>query len=141
LKKVASRLRTRLNGGEQMLTNLVRAVKNKLQSAGSTSLFLAGSGLLTGCAAVGLEQAKPPVSVSEVVQMTEEGIPAETIIQKIHDTKTVYRLNAAQLAQLHDRGVADPVINYMQQTYLEAVRREQIRADWDDWALWGDHFW
>jgi hypothetical protein len=124
-----------------MLTNLVRAVKKKLPSAGSTSLFLAGSGLLTGCTAVGLEQAKPPVGVSDVVQMTAEGIPAETIIQRMRDTKTVYRLNAAQLAQLHDRGVADPVINYMQQTYLEAVRREQIGADSDDWAMWGDHSW
>ena len=42
-----------------------------------------------------------------------------------------------QLARLQ----ADPVINYMQQTYLEAVRREQSLADWNDWAMWGDHFW
>lgn len=124
-----------------MLTNLVRAVKNKLQSAGSTSLFLAGSGLLTGCAAVGLEQAKPPVSVSEVVQMTEEGFPAENIIKRMRESKAVYRLNAAELAQLHDRGVADPVLNYMQETYLAAVRQEQSRADGNDWATWGDHFW
>ena len=36
-----------------------------------------------------------------------------------------------QLARLHDQGVADAVINYMQQTYLEAVRREQNLADWN----------
>ena len=47
----------------------------------------------------------------------------------------------AQLARLHDHGVADAVINYMQQTYLEAARREQSLADWSDWATWGDHFW
>jgi hypothetical protein len=73
--------------------------------------------------------------------MTQEGVPAETIIQKMREAKGVYRLNAAELAQLHDRGVADPVINHMQQTYLEAVRREQSVADWNDWAMWGDHFW
>jgi hypothetical protein len=43
----------------------------------------------------------------------------------MRDSGTVYRLTAAQLAQLHDQGVADPVIDYMQQTYLNAVLREQ----------------
>jgi len=37
----------------------------------------------------------------------------------------------AQLARLHDQVVADVVINYMHQTYLEAVRREQNLADWN----------
>lgn len=124
-----------------MLPRILRAFKQKLQSAGSASLFLVASGLLSGCAVLGFEQTKPPVTVSEVVQMTQEGVPAETIIQRMRESKTVYRLNAAELAQLHDRGVADPVINYMQETYLEAARREQSRADWGDWPMWGDHFW
>jgi hypothetical protein len=38
-----------------------------------------------------------------------------------------------QLARLQ----ADPVINYMQQTYLEAVRREQNLADWNTREMWG----
>ena len=46
-----------------------------------------------------------------------------------------------QLARLHDQGVADPMINYMQETYLEAVRREQNLADWNTREMWGDHFW
>jgi hypothetical protein len=46
-----------------------------------------------------------------------------------------------QLARLHDKGVADPVFNYMQETYLEAVRREQNLADWNTKEMWGDHFW
>ena len=47
--------------------------------------------------------------------------------------KTWHGQVLAQLARLHDQGVgvADPVINYMQQTYLEAVRREQNLADWN----------
>jgi hypothetical protein len=40
-----------------------------------------------------------------------------------------------QLARLQ----ADPVINYMQQTYLEAVRREQNLADWNTREMRGDH--
>jgi hypothetical protein len=112
----------------------------KLQSASSASLFLLGSGLLTGCADLGTEQTKSPITVSEVVQMTQEGVLAEIIVQKMWEAQGVYRLNAAELAQLHDRGVADPVINYMQQTYVEAVRREQSVADWNDWVMRGDPF-
>jgi len=48
------------------------------------------------------------------------------------------------LAELHDLGVADQVLDYMQQTYIEAERREQSRADWDTgytWGPWGPGFW
>ena len=73
--------------------------------------------------------------------MSKENVPAETIVNKMRDSETVYRLNAAQLAQLHDQGVADPVLNYMQETYFGAVRREQDQADWNTWEMWHDHFW
>ena len=124
-----------------MLTQMMRRFKKMLQRRGSASILLAGSSLLGGCAVLGFEQTKPSVTVSEVIQMTEEGVPAETIIEKMREAKSVYRLNAAELARLHDRGVADPIINYMRQTYLEAVRREQSLADWNNWAMWRDHFW
>jgi hypothetical protein len=102
-------------------------------------MALAGSALLSGCAV--LEQTKPPVTVSEVIQMSKENVPAETVVNKMRESRTVYRLNAAELAQLHDHGVQDQVINYMQQTYLDAVRREEDLANWRDWGMWGDHFW
>ena len=47
--------------------------------------------------------------VSEVIRMSKENVPAETIVNKMRDSRAVYRLNAAQLAQLHDQGVADRV--------------------------------
>ena len=124
-----------------MLAQMMRRFKKILQRLGSTSVFLAGSALFGGCSTLGVEQSKPPVTISEVIQMTQEGVPADTIVEKMREAKSVYRLNAAELARLHDRGIADPIINYMQQTYLEAVRREQSLADWNDWAMWGDHFW
>jgi len=124
-----------------MLAQMMRRFKKILQRRGSASILLAGSSLLGGCAALGFEQAKPPVMVSEVILMSTEGVPAETIVKKMRDSKTVYRLTAAQLAYLHDQGVSDPVIDYMQQTYLEAVRREQNLADWNTREMWGDHFW
>ena len=124
-----------------MFAQMMQRFKKILQRQGSASMFLVGSALLGGCARVGFEQAKTPVMVSEVIRMSEEGVPAETIVKKMRDSKSVYRLTAAQLAYLHDQGVADRVINYMQQTYLEAVRREQNLADWNTREMWGDHFW
>jgi hypothetical protein len=124
-----------------MLAQMMRRFKKLLQRRGPASVFLAGSALFGGCSTLGFEQSKPPVAVNEVIQMVQEGVPEATIIEKMRQAKSVYRLNAAELAQLHDRGVADPIINYMQQTYLEAVRREQSLADWNDRAMWGDHFW
>ncbi len=97
--------------------------------------------LITGCSTLGLSAPKPNlVTVAEVREMSKAGVPAETIIQKMRDSGTVYRLTAAQLARLHDDGVPDKVINYMQQTYLTAVRQSQARMDQDYWAFEGDGY-
>ena len=95
--------------------------------------------LLSGCAALEFKQ-RDPVTVGQVIQMTERGTPAETIVQIMRDSGTVYALSAAQLAELHDLGVADPVLDYMQQTYITAERRQQSRVDWDTGYLWGPAF-
>lgn len=85
------------------------------------------------------KEASPTITVSEVIQMSKEGVPFETIIEKMRESGAMYRLTASQLAQLHDQGVPDQVIDYMQQTYLSAVRRDQRLEDWDS-SSWG-HFW
>jgi hypothetical protein len=83
------------------------------------------------------EQTKTPVMVSEVILMSkEEACPLRPSLKKC-----ATRLTAAQLTHLHGRGVSDSVIDYMQQSYLEAVRREQNLADWNTREMWGDHFW
>lgn len=124
-----------------MQSQMIERLKKYWRRQISLSMVLAGSALLGGCARVGFEQAKTPVMVSEVILMSKEGMPAEIIVKKMRDSKSVYRLTAAQLAYLHDQGVADRVVNYMQETYLEAVRREQNLADWNTREMWGDHFW
>ena len=126
---------------EEMLSQMIERIKKHWRRRISLSTVLAGSALLGGCATLGFGQNKPPVMVSEVVRMSEEGLPPETIVNKMRDSETVYRLSAAQLAQLHDQGVQDQVINYMQETYLNAVRREQDLANWSTREMWGDHFW
>jgi hypothetical protein len=124
-----------------MLSQLIERLKKTWRRRMSLSMVLAGSALLNGCAALGVDPSEQPVMVSEVIRMSNENVPAETIVNKMRDSRAVYRLNAAQLAKLHDQGVADLVLNHMQETYLNAVRREQDLADWSTREMWRDHFW
>jgi len=124
-----------------MLSQLIERLKKTWRRRMSLSMVLAGSALLTGCAALGVDPSEQPVMVSEVIRMSKENVPSETIVNKMRDSRAVYRLNAAQLAKLHDQGVADLVLNHMQETYLNAVRREQDLADWSTREMWRDHFW
>ncbi len=113
----------------------------------SFSLFLSVIGclLLLGCSAMKEnmlgEPAKPPVTVPQIILMSREGVSPDVIIAKMQESGTVYRLKADQLAQLKEEGVSDAVIDYMQQTYLNAVRSDQSLEDWDNWTLAGDGFW
>src|SRR5207244_7148290 len=105
-----------------MFFQIIESVKRILRRHGLTAAVPAGLIALGGCAAVGFGQSKPPVMVTEVVRLSQEGVLAETIVKKMRDSGTVYLLSAAQLAQLHDLGDLVQVIKYMQQNYLVAVR-------------------
>ncbi|MDP1619714.1 MAG: hypothetical protein Q8M12_01810, partial [bacterium] len=91
-----------------------------LLSAASLSLVLAA------CATV---PAPAPVEVPEVIQLSRAGTPPGQIIQKMRDAGMVYRLKGSQMARLHQDGVSDAVLNYMQHTYVDAVRRDQRLRD------------
>jgi hypothetical protein len=79
--------------------------------------------LLAGCAAV--PQLPPPPTPGEIVQMAKDGQPAEAIIQRMRATLAVYPMSASELAKLRAQGVPDAVIDYMQETYVEAVRQQE----------------
>jgi hypothetical protein len=83
----------------------------------------------------------PPVTVPEIVKMSKEGVPAQDIIKKMKKSHTVYRLKADQLAQLKEEGVSGEVLNYMQHTYVESVRRNQQLEDWSYWWPGWDGYW
>ena len=77
-------------------------------------VFLTCITLLGGCATLGMDQSQPPVTVSAVIQMSQAGVPSDTILDDMRESQTVYRLTASQLAQLHDQGLANQLIDYMQ---------------------------
>ncbi|MHB1678069.1 MAG: hypothetical protein ACYCSS_11125 [Sulfuriferula sp.] len=86
--------------------------------------------MLGGCATT---PPAPPVTVADVIQLSIAGDSPQQIIDRMQAANMVYRLKASQLARLHQQGVADEVLDYMQHTYIEAVRRDQRLEDWNRW--------
>ncbi len=85
--------------------------------------------LCNGCAS--LRTPRPdPIPVPQIVEMCKAGVPADEIVKKLKASRTVYRLQASQLAELKAEGVPDAVINYMQQTYLDAAARDAAYQEW-----------
>jgi hypothetical protein len=65
------------------------------------------------------------VPVSDIVQMSKDGLSSIDIISQIRQSRSVYGLNAGELAKLRDEGVSDSVINYMEKTHFDAVSQNR----------------
>ncbi len=92
--------------------------------------------VLGGCA--GAPRRAPP-SIEQVVEMSQAGKPAEEIIRELQDTRAVYPLTGSQIARLHDQGVADSVLDYLQNAYAESIRWD-TRLRYENSFLWYDCF-
>ena len=75
--------------------------------------------VLSGCA--GMQRRSPP-SIDQLVEMANAGKPADEIVRELQETHAVYPLTASQIIGLHDRGVPDAVLDYMQNVYAESIR-------------------
>ena len=95
---------------------------------------------IAGCAH--FNTTKPePITVPQVVKMAKDGIPADVMIAKMEASGTVYRLKASQLANLEDEGVPPEVIDYMQRTYLDAVKNDARYEHLRYWDQEGEFGW
>jgi hypothetical protein len=65
------------------------------------------------------------VTVPDIVQMSNDGMSSKDIIRDIRQSHTAYDLKADQLVKLHEEGVQDSVINYMEETKIDLVRQNQ----------------
>ncbi len=80
--------------------------------------ILLGFSLLVGCAGL---QHRPAPTIEQVVEMAQSGKSAEDIIAELRLTQAVYALSASRIVGLHDQGVPDQVLDYMQDTYAEHI--------------------
>jgi hypothetical protein len=92
--------------------------------------------LLAGCA--GLRN-RPAPTLEQVVTMSREGKPADEIIRELQDTRAVYPLTASQILALHEQGLPESVLDYLQNAYVEGIRLdERMRLQGTIW--WYDCF-
>jgi hypothetical protein len=98
----------------------------------------------SGCSLVAHRWGEHPVTVREVVLLSQHGVPPEQIIAKMRRGGTIYRLSDGQYAEIRKQGVTPGVISYMQRSYAEAVREfPRLASDeyLDCWSLGFDGVW
>ena len=62
-----------------------------------------------------------PVHVSEVVALSQHGVPPDQIVAKMNRGGLVYNLREEEYVEIRRRGVTPQVIEYMRVTYAQAV--------------------
>jgi hypothetical protein len=96
--------------------------------------ILIGMASIVLCAACSTVERRPPPSLEQIAQMSRDGKTAEEIIHELKETRAVYRLSGSQLAKLHEEGVPEPVLDYLQQAYVDSVR-------WQERLYYQDRLW
>ncbi len=91
---------------------------------------------LAGCASTRLARPVPP-TLDEIVAMSKAGTPADEIIKKLQESRAYYPLTASEITDLHDRGVSDPVLDYIHRVHLREVREDEASRSYyrNDWYL------
>jgi len=78
-------------------------------------IFVTAAAFLGGCAG------HPPFPMSDVVAMSKNNRGAEPIISKIRTSQTTYALRGSDFGKLREAGVTPPVLDYMQQSFVDDV--------------------
>src|SRR5476651_2013588 len=80
--------------------------------------------LVAGCASVDRPK---PLTGADIVILARSGKTAPEIIEELKRTDTVLPLQASDYVRLHDGGVPDEVLNYLQLAQIDDIRwREQM---------------
>lgn len=76
--------------------------------------------------AMAAAQARPPLSVQDVIQLTGSGMSDDVIITQIRTSGSIYHLGTNDLLALQNGGVREPVIREMQATVHRPLRRVYV---------------
>ncbi len=99
---------------------------------------------LAGCAHFGGKRWGHPVHVSEVVALSQHGVPPSEIVAKMNRSGIVYHLSEVQYVEIRESGVTPEVIAYMKSTYTQAlVAYPKLAQDehFSCWYLGPDGYW
>src|SRR5690242_12101356 len=82
--------------------------------------FLLVLALVAGCAT--MEPRPKPLSGADIVALARDGKTAAQIIDELKRTDTVLPLQASDIVALHESGVPDEVLNYLQAAQINDIR-------------------
>jgi hypothetical protein len=54
-----------------------------------------------------------PLTVGDIIKLSQGGVSDDTIIKYIQERKTTYNLSQAQISRMQEAGVSQRIINYM----------------------------
>ena len=60
-----------------------------------------------------------PLPIAKVVELCKSNTPPPLIIQRIRDSRTTYALRGSDFPKLKADGVLDPVLDYLQQSFVD----------------------
>lgn len=75
-----------------------------------------------------LHAARQPLPIAEVVNLSKSGTPPEQVIQRIKSSRTTFGLRGSDFAKLKAAGVRDPVLDYLQQSFVDDL--DQLTRYW-----------
>jgi len=64
---------------------------------------------------------RKPMPIAEVVELSKSNTPPPLMIQRIRESGTTYALRGADFAKLKADGVPDPVLDYLQQSFVDDI--------------------
>jgi hypothetical protein len=73
--------------------------------------------------------ANPPVMIPDIVRMTQSNVSDDNIIAQIRNSGSVYHLSPDDVTALHNQGVSDRVLRYMQDTAMRPVVVRQVYVE------------
>jgi len=87
----------------------------------SLRLSLALVALLSLSACARWYTPRTPMPIAEVVKLSKSNASSPQTIQRIRDSGTTYALRGSDFAKLKADGVPDPVLDYLQQSFVDNI--------------------
>ncbi len=84
-----------------------------------SSFTLAVLLLLTACAA--FYTPRQPLPIAQVIAASKGDAPPQSVIQRIRESGTTYALRGSDFYKLKALGVADPVLDFLQQSLVDDI--------------------
>lgn len=78
-------------------------------------------GLVTLLCACSMLQPRQPMPIAEVITLSRGNATPDQVISRLHRSKTTYALRGSDFAKLAQRGVPAPVLDQLQQSFVNEV--------------------